>query len=148
MGCFWSPDLLFSKVRGVLKTEVGYIGGDENNFPNPTYEQVCSGKTNYAESVQITFDSDKISYAELLEIFWKNHNPSTPNRQGADIGSQYRSAIFWHSQKQKEVALKTLAKHQKSFSKKIVTEITKAKTFFPAEEYHQKYLSKRGKESC
>lgn len=148
MGCFWSPDLLFSKVSGVLKTEVGYIGGDEKKFPNPTYEQVCTNKTGYAEAVQVTFDSEKIDYDKLLDLFWQNHNPTTLNRQGADVGTQYRSAIFYHSASQKKKAIESREKYQKKFSKPIVTEIVSAGKFFPAEDYHQKYLEKRGMESC
>ncbi len=148
MGCFWSPDLLFSKIPGVLKTEVGYIGGDEKRFPNPTYEQVCTDETGYAEAVQVTFDSEKIDYSALLDLFWQKHNPTTLNRQGADVGMQYRSAIFYHSALQKKKAVKSREEYQKKFSKPIVTEIVSAGKFFPAEDYHQKYLEKRGKESC
>lgn len=148
MGCFWSPDLLFSKIPGVKETEVGYTGGNEEKFPNPTYDQVCSGKTGYVEAVKIVFDPKKISYEQLLEIFWKNHNSTTPNRQGADVGTQYRSAIFYHDEEQKEKALMSKLEHQNEVSKKIVTEILPAKLFFKAEDYHQKYLEKRGKDSC
>ncbi len=148
MGCFWSPDLLFSKVPGVAKVEVGYIGGDEKKYPSPTYEQVCSNKTGYAEAVQVTFNPKKLDYNALLDLFWTNHNPTTMNRQGFDIGSQYRSAIFFHSAAQKKLAEASKKKYQKKFERKIATQITKAKTFFPAEDYHQKYLEKRGKTSC
>ena len=148
MGCFWQPDVVFSKFPGVLKTTVGYMGGDEKKFPNPTYEQVCTNKTGYAEVIQIEFDEKKISNSGLLKIFWNNHNPTTLNRQGNDVGSQYRSAIFYHDGKQKDEAEKSKKEIQKNFSKPIVTEITKAGKFFPAEDYHQKYLEKRGLESC
>lgn len=148
MGCFWQPDVLFSKVPGIFKTTVGYMGGDEKKFPHPTYEQVCSDKTGYAEAIQIIFEDTKVSYKELLEIFWNNHNPTTPNRQGPDVGSQYRSAIFYHDSGQKLLAEKTKKEIQQRFSKLVVTEITKAATFFPAEEHHQNYLQKKGLESC
>lgn len=148
MGCFWQPDLLFSKIPGVIKTEVGYIGGDEKEYPKPTYEQVCTGETGYAEAVQITFNNKKTTYEKLLQVFWDNHNPTTMNRQGPDFGEQYRSAIFYHSPAQKKAAELTKKKKQKTLEKEIVTEITKAGTFFPAEDYHQKYLEKRGLESC
>lgn len=148
MGCFWQPDLLFSKVPGVLKTEVGYMGGDEKSYPNPTYQQVCSGKTHYAEVVHVTFDSKKISFEEIIEIFWNNHNSTTLNRQGPDFGEQYRSAVFYHSLEQKKTAEATKKAKQKTLDKKVVTEIIPAGTFFPAEDYHQKYLAKRGLASC
>jgi len=156
MGCFWSPQALFDHLPGVEKTEVGYMGGDEKKYPNPTYQQVCSNQTGYAEVVHITFNPKKISYQQLLKVFWENHNPTTMNRQGPDIGTQYRSAVFYHTEEQKELAEKTKAGQQKVWDakkiilgkKKIVTEIKKTGTFFPAEEYHQKYLEKRGLESC
>lgn len=156
MGCFWSPQALFDKLPGVKKTEVGYMGGDEKKYPKPTYEGVCSNITSYAEVIQITFNPAEISYQQLLKIFWENHNPTTMNRQGPDIGTQYRSIIFYHDAKQKAMAEKTKAEQQKVWdkkkslfgAKKVVTEITKTGTFFPAEDYHQKYLEKRGLESC
>ena len=152
MGCFWKPQLLFDKVKGALKTEVGYMGGDENAYSNPSYKQVCTYKTGYAEVVQIEFNPDKISYKDILDIFWKNHNPTTLNRQGLDFGTQYRSAIFYYNEKQKKEALKSKEEMQKKLNskktlfgtKKIVTEIIKAGTFFKAEEYHQNYLEKNG----
>lgn len=147
MGCFWQPDKLFSDVLGVLKTTVGYTGG---HVDNPTYKQVCSGKTGHAEATEIEYDPDKINFNELLDIFWKNHNPTTANRQGPDVGEQYRSAIFYHNDDQKKLAEKTKAELDQSgkFKNPIVTEITKAQTFYPAEEYHQKYLIKNGLDSC
>lgn len=148
MGCFWQPDVLFAKLPGVVKTTVGYIGGDEKKFPRPTYEQVCTGRTGYAEAIQIEFDEKKVSYEELLKIFWSNHNPTTLNQQGPDVGEQYRSAVFYHDAKQRALAEKMKAVAQKKWNKPIVTEIIKAATFFPAEDYHQKYLQKRGLESC
>lgn len=144
MGCFWQPDILFSKVPGVIETIVGYIGGDENYYPNPTYKQICSGDTGYAEAVKIIFDSKKTSYKKLLDIFWSSHNPTTLNRQGPDVGAQYRSAIFYVSESQKKEAEESKKEKQKTLKNKIVTEITKAANFFPAEDYHQKYLEKRG----
>lgn len=156
MGCFWSPQLLFDKLPGVKKTEVGYMGGDEKEYPNPTYKQVCTNLTGYAEVTQITFDSKKLSYQDLLKVFWENHNPTTKNRQGLDMGTQYRSVIFYHNEKQKALAEKTKKEQQKIWSKKktlfgtkkVVTEIKKASAFYPAEDYHQDYLKKRGLESC
>ncbi len=148
MGCFWKPDLLFSKVPGVQKTEVGYMGGNESRFPKLTYEQVCKGQTGYAEVIQVTFENKKVSYKEIIKIFWDNHNPTTKNRQGPDIGEQYRSAVFYHSSAQKKIAETTKKAKQKTLDKKIVTQITPASKFFPAENYHQKYLEKRGLESC
>lgn len=156
MGCFWSPQILFDKISGVTKTEVGYMGGDGKKYPNPTYQQVCTNTTGYAEVTQVTFNSEKISYKELLKVFWANHNPTTLNRQVLDIGSQYKSMIFYHDKKQKELAQESLKERQKELdkkkslfgAKKIVTRIVKAGTFYPAEEYHQKYLEKRGMESC
>lgn len=151
MGCFWQPDLIFSKMLnvGIVKVEVGYMGGDEKRFPKPTYEQVCSGRSGYAEIVHVTFDDKKTGYGELLNIFWKNHNPTTINRQGPDIGSQYRSVIFYYNKEQEKKAKETKKKMQKSLGDgKIVTEIVKAGKFFSAEEYHQKYLEKHGMQSC
>lgn len=148
MGCFWQPDILFSKARGVKKAVVGYIGGNEKKFPAPTYEQVCNLETGYAEAVEIEFNPKQTSYEELLSLFWRNHNPTTLNRQGPDVGSQYRSEIFYHSEEQRKEAEKSKKEFQKTLSKPIVTAISKAGKFFPAEEYHQKYLEKRGLESC
>ena len=147
MGCFWQPDILFSKLPGVTKAVVGYTGGLEK-YKNPNYQEVCSGKTGHAEAIEIEFNPKKTSYKELLEIFWKRHNPTTMNRQGPDVGSQYRSAIFYHNEKQKSLALETKSEAQKKFKNPIVTEIKKATQFYPAEDYHQKYLEKRGLESC
>ena len=130
LGCFWGPEETFSKIKGVISTQVGYMGG---TVKNPTYQQVCSGKTGHAEVVQIEFDPKKISYRELLDIFWKSHDPTQLNRQGPDLGRQYRSAIFFHNKEQQELA-------EKSKPKDAVTEIVPATTFYPAEEYQQKYL--------
>jgi len=139
-GCFWHIQEAFDKLP-VIKTTVGYTGGSEK-FSNLSYEQVSSGKTGSAESIQIIFDPKKISYERLLEKFWELHNPTTLNRQGLDIGTQYRSIIFYHNKKQKEIAEKSLKNYQKNLKKPIVTEIIKAGKFFKAEEYHQKYNKK------
>ena len=143
MGCFWKPQKLFDSINGVIKTEVGYMGGDEKNYPNPSYEQVCSNKTGYAEVVQIIFDSKKVGYEQLLKIFWENHNPTQANRQGVDIRSQYRSVVFYYNNGQKTIAEKSKKNIQKNFDRPITTEIVKSSTFYKAEEYHQKYLDKR-----
>ena len=124
------------------------MGGDDQEFPTPTYKQVCSNLTGHAEVVQITFDPKKIPYSSLLEIFWKNHNPTELNKQGPDVGTQYRSVIFYHNKKQKELAEESKETHQKSLSKKIVTQILPAQNFYKAEEYHQDYLKKHNKTYC
>ncbi len=142
MGCFWQPDYIFSKVKGVASTRVGYTGGDPS-LREPTYEEVSSGTTGYAEAIEITFDPKVITYAQLLDLFWQNHDPTTINRQGPDVGAQYRSAIFYHSEEQRAQALASKAKWLPRLidpSRKIVTEIKQASTFYVAEEYHQKYL--------
>ena len=138
-GCFWGIEEAFSKVNGVIATTVGYSGG---SVKNPTYKNVCSGKTGHTETVQVLYDPKKVSYERLLDVFWKIHNPTYLNRQGLDIGTQYRSVIFYHNQKQKKLALSSLKKIQKKFKNKIVTDIVPAKTFYKAEEYHQKYYEK------
>ena len=148
-GCFWGVEALFRQVKGVNDTSVGYTGG---NFENPTYEDVCSGKTGHAESIQIEYDSNQVSYDELLKIFWNNHDPTTPNQQGPDIGEQYRSVVFFHSKEQEDSA-KTLKENLqdgalKKFGRKIVTEILPASKFYGAEEYHQRYLEKNGLAKC
>ncbi len=145
-GCFWSPDYYFSKAKGVLQTTTGYIGGKEGY--EPTYEEVCSGETGHAEAIEIVFDAEIVSYDQLLEIFWKIHDPTTLNRQGPDVGSQYRSAIFVHNPAQKEIALASRKKWENKLidpGKKIVTEIVSAGTFYKAEEYHQKYVARTGR---
>ncbi|BBH54251.1 peptide-methionine (S)-S-oxide reductase MsrA [Fluviispira sanaruensis] len=146
-GCFWGVEAKYRTIKGVISTEVGYLGG---TLKNPTYEDVCSDKTGHAEVVQITFDPKIVKYSDLLDVFWKCHNPTTLNRQGPDIGSQYRSAIFYHSDEQKVVAEKSkLTLEEKHVYKdKIVTEITPTSTFYKAEEYHQQYLEKKGLASC
>jgi len=142
-GCFWHVEDIFLKTKGVKSTQVGYIGG---KLANPTYEEVCSDKTGHAEAVQIEYDPSEISYDDLLQIFWNNHDPTSLNRQGPDIGIQYRSAIFFHNEEQKELAKKSKTQLEKSgkFQKNIVTEIVPAPQFYKAEEYHQKYFQKLG----
>lgn len=147
-GCFWGVEDIFMKIKGVVETAVGYMGGNEKKYPNPSYREVCSDKTRYAEVTQIKFNPKLVSYKKMLEIFWKIHNPTTMNRQGPDFGSQYRSVIFYENKGQKEIAEKSKKETQKKFDKKIVTEIKKAGTFFRAEEYHQKYILKNGLASC
>ncbi len=141
-GCFWKPDLEFEELEGVKKTEVGYCGGKSSNT---TYENVCTGTTNHAEVVKVFFDENIISYEKLLKFFLKIHNPTTLNRQGPDIGTQYRSEVFYNNQKQKETAEKVLKEENKNFDGKIVTKISKELNYCKAEDYHQKYLKKRGK---
>ncbi len=142
-GCFWHVEDLLSKTKGVKSTKVGYVGGQ---LPNPTYEEVCTAKTGHAEAVEVEYDPNEISYEELLAVFWNNHNPTTLNRQGPDVGIQYRSAIFYHNDEQKEIAEKSKQTLDKSgqFGNPIVTEIVPTPTFYEAEEYHQKYFKKHG----
>ncbi len=146
-GCFWGVEDAFMQMEGVKSTIVGYLGG---KIKNPSYKDVCSGTTGHAEVVQIEFDPLKINYKELVEAFWLMHNPTSLNRQGLDIGTQYRSAIFYHSDEQQKIAEKSKLEIDKSgkYNKPIVTEITKATTFYEAEEYHQEYLKKNGLSSC
>tara|TARA_A100001011_G_scaffold397347_1_gene498043 strand:+ start:2356 stop:2805 length:450 start_codon:yes stop_codon:yes gene_type:complete len=140
-GCFWKPDLEFEELKGVEKTEVGYCGG---NNPDTTYENVCTGSTNHAEVVKVYYDKNIISYEKLVEFFLKIHNPTTLNRQGPDIGTQYRSEIFYTTETQKRIAEKILEKKNKDFNGKIVTKISKELNYCKAEDYHQKYLKKKG----
>lgn len=135
-GCFWGVQAAFDKINGVIKTTVGYTGG---SLKNPSYEDVCSNKTGHAESILIEFNPKMVSYEELLKIFWKIHDPTQLNRQGFDIGAQYRSAIFYYNKKQKNLALKSVKEIQRNYKDKIATEIKKASKFYPAEDYHQKY---------
>jgi peptide-methionine (S)-S-oxide reductase len=147
-GCFWGVEEAFRTRKGVVSTLVGYAGG---SVKNPTYEQVCSDETGHAEVVHIEYNENEISYEELLRIFWDNHNPTQLNRQGWDVGKQYRSVIFYFSEEQKRAAEKSkkeLEKSKKWGDKKIVTSIEPAPAFYRAEEHHQKYLMKRGKTSC
>ena len=140
-GCFWGVEATFQKIKGVTKTTVGYMGG---SLEDPAYEDVCTGTTGHAEVLQIEYDPSRITYEELLDIFWKKHDPTQKNRQGPDKGTQYRSAIFYHNEKQKKLSEETKNKLEKSkkYNKPIATEITQAKTFYPAEEYHQNYFKK------
>lgn len=142
-GCFWHVEALFRQVKGVNNTCVGYTGGTTEN---PTYDDVCSDKTGHAEAVQVEYDPNQVSYEELLKVFWANHDPTTPNRQGPDIGTQYRSVIFYHDENQKKEAQISKEQLEKSgkFNKKLVTQIVPASTFYEAEEYHQRYFDKRG----
>ena len=137
-GCFWCSEAIFSMVDGVLSVTPGYSGGNE---PNPDYKLVCSGTTDYAEVIRVVYDPEKISYRELLEIFWKTHDPTTLNRQGADIGKQYRSVIFYHSEAQRKEAeyYKNQLNESKIWQKPIVTEISPFEKFYPAEDYHKEY---------
>jgi peptide-methionine (S)-S-oxide reductase len=144
-GCFWGVEATFRRLAGVKSTQVGYAGG---KLDHPTYEDVCTDRTGHAEVVEVTFDPAVISYHDLLEVFWSNHNPTTLNRQGPDVGAQYRSAIFFHSPEQEAEAKSSRESAQQRFPKPIVTEITPAQTFWPAEDYHQQYLEKRGLAHC
>ena len=142
-GCFWCLEAVYDQLKGVESVESGYMGGAK---PNPSYEQVCSGSTGHAEVVQVRFDPAVASYADLLAVFFTIHDPTTPNRQGNDVGTQYRSAIFYHSPEQKKAAEDTIARlaREKVFSKPIVTEIAAAATFYKAEDYHQEYYARVG----
>jgi peptide-methionine (S)-S-oxide reductase len=146
-GCFWGVEAAFRQIPGVTGTAVGYLGG---TLANPTYHDVCTGRTGHAEVVQVEFDPAKVTYEQLLDVFWKNHDPTTLDRQGPDVGTQYRSAIFYHSPAQKEEAEASKEQLSKSgkFRRPIVTEITPASAFYKAEDYHQQYLEKRGLASC
>ena len=139
-GCFWGVEEKFMQIRGVEETEAGFMGGSTKN---PTYESVCKGNTNHAETVHLKFDPKEVSYAELLDAFWKMHNPTTPNRQGLDVGSQYRSVIFYYNEAQRKLAEKSKISEQKKYTgAKIATEIVPAGEFSRAEEHHQKYYRK------
>ena len=140
LGCFWGPEIKFSKIDGIVKTEVGYCGG---NSSSTTYKEVCTGNTNHAEVVKLDFDEKIITYEKILKIFFKIHDPTTLNSQGPDFGTQYRSEIFYLNDNQKEIAEKVLQDENKKLSGKIVTKISLIKNYCPAEEYHQKYLEKR-----
>jgi peptide-methionine (S)-S-oxide reductase len=142
MGCFWGPEETFRKVDGVTATSVGFMGG---SLENPTYEEVCTARTGHAEVVEVEFDPSRIAYQELLEIFWACHDPTTRNRQGPDIGSQYRSVLFFHSPEQEAAARASKEKLESGgrYRREIVTEIVPASRYYPADEYHQRYLEKR-----
>lgn len=146
-GCFWGVEEIFSRVEGVNGTAVGYLGG---TLDRPSYEQVCTGRTGHAEVVEVDYDPAKVDYDRLLDVFWEVHDPTTLNRQGPDVGTQYRSAIFVHDEAQRAAAeaSKVRAEVEGRFRRPIVTEITPTSTFYRAEEYHQRYLAKRGRAGC
>ncbi len=144
-GCFWGVEADFRQIPGVTATRVGYTGG---HTTNPTYEQVCSHTTGHAEAVEVTFDPEQVSYDELLDVFWHAHDPTQLNRQGWDVGDQYRSAIFFTSPEQQEAAVASKERAQADTRKPIVTQIEPAGEFYEAEDYHQQYLEKRGRASC
>ena len=144
-GCFWGVEAAFRQIEGVKATRVGYSGG---TLENPTYEDVCSHTTGHAEVVEVAYDPEQVSYDELLHVFWRKHDPTQLNRQGWDIGDNYRSVIFFHDDEQHEAALKAKAAEQASWPAPIVTQIEPAQTFYEAEDYHQQYLEKRGRSSC
>ena len=146
-GCFWGVEVLFRQIPGVLEAAVGYTGGTTEN---PTYEEVCTGRTGHAEALELEFDPAQASYEKLLAIFFENHNPTTLNRQGPDVGTQYRSAVFYHSPEQQKIAQEFKDKLQQAnvFGRPIVTQIVPAAPFYRAEDYHQRYLEKRGLAQC
>jgi peptide-methionine (S)-S-oxide reductase len=146
-GCFWGVEATFRQIPGVTSTRVGYTGGKTDN---PTYNEVCTDGTGHAEAVEVDYDPAKVKYSDLLKVFWENHDPTQLNRQGPDWGTQYRSAIFYHSSEQAAEAQASKESLEKAhvYSKPIVTQIVPAVTFFPAEDYHQQYLEKRGLASC
>ncbi len=146
-GCFWGVEAAFRQVDGVVSTRVGYSGGSTDQ---PTYKDVCSGRTGHAEVVEVTYDPERVSFEDLLGVFWNEHNPTTRNRQGFDVVTQYRSAIFYHSDEQRAAAESSKEEQQRGlrWGKQIVTEITPASAFHPAEDYHQQYLEKRGLATC
>ncbi|HEY4053849.1 MAG TPA: peptide-methionine (S)-S-oxide reductase MsrA [Terriglobales bacterium] len=146
-GCFWGVEAAFRQIAGVTATRVGYIGGE---MKNPTYKDVCTDTTGHAEAVEVDYDPAKVSFEDLLNVFWENHDPTQLNRQGPDFGKQYRSAIFYQSPEQEQAAKALKEKLQKSgrFSRPIVTQIVPAVTFYEAEDYHQQYLEKRGLATC
>ena len=146
-GCFWGVELAFRQIPGVSDVSVGYTGGD---YPDPTYRDVCTGRSGHAEVVEVTFDPSKVTFGRLVEVFWSIHDPTTPNRQGPDVGTQYRSAIFVNGPDQESEAKQSKAAMDASghFRRPIVTEITPASTYYRAEEYHQRYLEKNGRAGC
>jgi len=147
-GCFWHVEAAYRQIKGVKSTAAGFMGG---SLKNPSYKDVCTDKTGHAEVVQVEFDPKKVSYDKLLGVFWKNHDPTQMNRQGPDVGTQYRSVIFYHNQKQKTTAIasrKKLVSGKKYKDEQIATELKPASTFYKAEDYHQQYLEKRGLSTC
>ena len=144
-GCFWGVEAAFRQVDGVTGTRVGYSGG---TLEHPTYEDVCSHTTGHAEVVEVTYDPERVSYDQLLDVFWRKHDPTHRNRRGRDVGDQYRSVVFFHDAEQQDAALRSKAREQASRSAPIVTQIEPAETFYEAEDYHQQYLEKRGRSTC
>lgn len=146
-GCFWGVEAAFRQIKGVVSTQVGYTGG---RTEKPTYEDVCTDRTGHAEAVEVTYDPSKVRYEDLLNVFWENHDPTTPNRQGPDVGEQYRSAVFYHSPAQEAAAKASKARleSERRFRRPITTQIVAAGPFYRAEEYHQQYLEKRGLSTC
>jgi peptide-methionine (S)-S-oxide reductase len=144
-GCFWGVEAAFRQIDGVTDAPVGYTGG---SLVNPNYRDVCSGRTGHAEAVEVEFDPARVSYEKLLDAFWNMHDPTTLNRQGPDVGTQYRSAIFFHSPEQETIARASMEKAQARIRRPITTEVTPASAFYRAEEYHQRYFEKQGLQSC
>jgi peptide-methionine (S)-S-oxide reductase len=144
-GCFWGVEAAFRKIPGVTGTRVGYTGG---HAENPSYRDVCSDTTGHAEAVEVTFEPDQVSYDELLDLFWRSHDPTQGNRQGPDVGSQYRSAVYVHSPEQEEVAVASKARVQAQLPVRVTTEVVPAATFYEAEDYHQQYFEKQGHAVC
>jgi len=144
-GCFWGVEASFRTLPGVIDATVGYSGGHQES---PSYPEVCTGTTGHAESVEVVFDPEQLSYEELVDAFWKLHDPTQLNRQGPDVGTQYRSAIFFHDAEQEKAAIASRDRAQERFSRPIVTEIVPVSTFWPAEEYHQRYFEKHGIAGC
>ena len=144
-GCFWGVEAAFRQLDGVSRTRVGYTGG---TLENPSYEDVCSHTTGHAEVVEVTYDPEQVSYEQLLDVFWGKHDPTQLNRQGWDIGDQYRSVIFFNDSEQEEAAQRSKAREQANWSAPIVTQVEPAETFYEAEDYHQQYLEKRGRSTC
>ncbi len=144
-GCFWGIEAAYRQIQGVKATRVGYAGG---HTTQPTYREVCAGNTNHAEVVEVTFDPARVSYEELLDVFWANHDPTQVNRQGPDVGTQYRTVVFFHSAEQEKSALASRDAIQERTSRPIATQIVAAEPFWEAEDYHQQYLEKRGLSTC
>jgi len=144
-GCFWGVEAAFRQIEGVTKTEVGYEGG---TLARPSYEDVCSHTTGHAEVVEVTYDPERVPYDELLDVFWRNHDPTQLNRQGWDVGDQYRSVIFFHDSEQQEIATRSKAQQQTRHRNPVVTVVEPAQTFYVAEDYHQQYLEKQGRSTC
>jgi peptide-methionine (S)-S-oxide reductase len=144
-GCFWGVEAAFRQTEGVTRTRVGYAGG---RLENPTYEDVCSHTTGHAEVVEVTYDDQQVSYDDLLDVFWRKHDPTQLNRQGWDIGDQYRSVVFFHDEEQRAAAERSKEREQAQYRKPIVTQVEPAPTLYEAEDYHQQYLEKRGRSTC